>query len=148
MQPASRDLNLESRDAKSSMDFRIPDIDRQLSAVTAQSRLRFWLRGRRPLAPGSRAQQAVFAYISDSWLNFSSFDGHVRDLQLMEPPYLSNLNHYIGFIVPSRPTGLDAYRNRKLLRRTVWTVDRTRSRRARVIATSIQETLMVHPAVS
>ena len=50
---------------KLSMDFRIPDIEQQLSAATAQSRLRFWLRGRRPLAAGSRAQQAVFDYVSD-----------------------------------------------------------------------------------
>lgn len=64
-----------SQDIKPSLDFQIPEIKRQLSAATAGPRLRFWIRCREPLAAGSRAQAAVFAYLSDWWLNFSSVGG-------------------------------------------------------------------------
>ena len=80
-----RPLGPYSNHVKPCMDFRIPDIERQLAAKTAQSRLRYWLRGKRPLASGTRAQAAVFAYLSDWWLNFSSLGGHLRDLQSHEP---------------------------------------------------------------
>lgn len=139
-----RPLGPYSRKVKSSMDFRIPDIERQLSAETAESRLRFWLRGRRSLAAGSRSQAAVFAYLSDWWLNFSSVGGHLRELQSSEPLYLSSLNHCIWFHrafspdvwmhVETESTCAEGGRG--------LSIARVHDRDGVMLATSVQETLM------
>jgi acyl-CoA thioesterase-2 len=142
-----RPLGPYSRHIKPCMDFRIPDIERQLSAATAQPRLRFWLRSKQPLATGSRAEAAVFAYLSDWWLNFSSVGGHLRELQSREPLYLSSLNHCIWFHRAFSPHGWMhietespcAGGGRGL------SIARIHDRDGSMLATSIQETLMVHP---
>ncbi|WP_083742187.1 acyl-CoA thioesterase [Bradyrhizobium mercantei] len=142
-----RPLGPYSQHIKPSMDFRIPEIERQLSAATAEPRLRFWIRCRRPLGAGSRAQAAVFAYLSDWWLNFSSVGGHLRDLQSRAPLYLSSLNHCIWF---HRAFSPDAWMHvdtespcadggRGL------SIARVHDRNGSMLATSIQETLMAHP---
>ncbi|WGS18766.1 thioesterase family protein [Bradyrhizobium sp. ISRA464] len=142
-----RPLGPYSPQIKPSMDFRIPEIEHQLSAATAGPCLRFWIRCRQPLAAGSRAQAAVFAYLSDWWLNFSSVGGHLRDLQSRTPLYLSSLNHCIWF---HRAFSPDAWMHvatespssnggRGL------SVAHVHDRDGTMLATSIQETLMVHP---
>jgi acyl-CoA thioesterase-2 len=143
-----RPLGPYSRDVKPCMDFRIPDIERQLSAATAQSRLRFWLRGRQPLAAGSRAQQAVFAYLSDWWLNFSSVSGHLGDLQSKEPLYLSSLNHCIWFHRAFSPDGWMHFETESPCAEggRGLSIARIHDRNGAMLATSIQETLMVHSA--
>jgi len=143
-----RPLGPYSRHVKPSMDFRIPDIEQQLSAATAQSRLRFWLRGRQPLAADSRAQQAVFAYLSDWWLNFSSVSGHLRDLQPKEPLYLSSLNHCIWFHRTFSPDGWMHFETESPCAEggRGLSIARIHDRNGAMLATSIQETLMVHQA--
>ncbi|WP_165435284.1 acyl-CoA thioesterase domain-containing protein [Bradyrhizobium sp. Leo121] len=145
-----RPLGPYSRHVKPSMDFRIPDIERQLSEATAQSRLRFWLRGRQPLTAGSRAQQAVFAYLSDWWLNFSSVSGHLRDLQSKEPLYLSSLNHCIWFHRAFSPDGWMHFDTESPCAEggRGLSIARIHDFTGTMIATTIQETLMVHLAES
>ncbi len=142
-----RPLGPYSQHIKPSMDFRIPEIERQLSAASAEPRLRFWIRSRQPLAASSRAQAAVFAYLSDWWLNFSSVGGHLRDLQSRAPLYLSSLNHCIWFHrafspdtwmhVETESPCADGGRG--------LSIARVHDRDGTMLATSIQETLMVHP---
>lgn len=142
-----RPLGPYSQHIKPSMDFRIPEIERQLSAASAGPRLRFWIRSRQPLAAGSRAQAAVFAYLSDWWLNFSSVGGHLHNLQSRAPLYLSSLNHCIWFHrafspdvwmhVETESPCADGGRG--------LSIARVHDREGAMLATSIQETLMVHP---
>ena len=142
-----RPLGPYSNHVKPCMDFRIPDIERQLSAKSAQSRLRYWLRGKRPLASGFRAHAAVFAYLSDWWLNFSSLGGHLRDLQLYEPLYIASLNHCIWFhraFSPDRWMHFEsespcAEGGRGL------SIARVHDRDGLMLATATQESLMVYP---
>jgi acyl-CoA thioesterase II len=141
-----RPLGPYSRHIKSCMDFRIPDIERQLSAATAESRLRFWIRGRQPLSPGSRSQAAVFAYLSDWWLNFSSVGCHLRELQSREPLYLSSLNHCIWF---HRAFSPDAWMHIETESPCAeggrgLSIARIHDRKGSMLATSTQESLMVH----
>jgi acyl-CoA thioesterase-2 len=145
-----RPLGPYSRLVKPGIDFRIPNIERQLSAATAQSRLRFWLRGRHPLTAGSRAQQAVFAYLSDWWLNFSSVSGHLRNLQSMEPLYLSSLNHCIWFHRAFSPDGWMHFETESPCAEggRGLSIARIHDRTGSMIATAVQETLMAHPGMS
>jgi acyl-CoA thioesterase II len=142
-----RPLGPYSNVIKPCMDFRIPDIERQLSAKTAQARLEFWLRGQRPLSPRSRAHAAVFAYLSDWWLNFSSVGSHLIELESSEPLYVSSLNHCIWFHRAFSPyewmhvetEGPCAAGGRGL------SIAHVRNQNGLMLATLIQESLMVHP---
>lgn len=81
-----------SQDRKPSIDFRIPDAERQLSAAGMTQRLRFWMRTTRPLPQDSRVHAAVLAYLSDWWLNFSALGLHLRQLGERRL-YIASLNH-------------------------------------------------------
>ena len=132
---------------KPCMDFRIPEIERQLAAKTAQSRLRFWLRGRYPLARDSRTQAAVFAYLSDWWLNFSSVGGHLRDLQSQPPLYIASLNHCIWFHRAFPPDQWMHFESESPCAEggRGLSIARIHDRNGLMLATATQETLMVHP---
>jgi acyl-CoA thioesterase-2 len=142
-----RPLGPYSNHIKPCMDFRIPDIERQLSATGAQSQLRYWLRGKYPLATDSRAYAAVFAYLSDWWLNFSSLGCHLRDLQSREPLYIASLNHCIWFhraFSPDRWMHFEsespcADGGRGL------SISRVHDQDGLMLATATQESLMVYP---
>ena len=86
---------------KPSVEFRIPDATRQLSAATATERFRFWMKAHGPLADDSRIHAAAFAYISDWWLNFSSLSMHLRDIGSRKL-YISSLNHALWLHRPVR----------------------------------------------
>jgi acyl-CoA thioesterase-2 len=90
-----------SEDHKPSVEFRIPDAARQLSAASATERFRFWMRVRGPLRDDARLHAAAFAYISDWWLNFSSLAMHLRDIGDRKL-YISSLNHAIWLHQPVR----------------------------------------------
>ena len=132
---------------KPCMDFRIPDIERQLGADTARSRLRFWLRGRRPLTGDAHAKAAVFAYLSDWWLNFSSVGGLLRELQSQPPLYIASLNHCIWFhraFGPDQWMHFDSESSCAEGGRGL-SIARIHNRDGNMLATATQETLMVHP---
>ncbi len=143
----SQGEKLYSNHIKPCMDFRIPNIERQLSAKGAQSQLRYWLRGKYPLATDSRACAAVFAYLSDWWLNFSSLGCHLRDLQSRVPLYIASLNHCIWFhraFSPDRwmhfeSEGPCAEGGRGL------SISRVHDQDGLMLATATQESLMVYP---
>jgi acyl-CoA thioesterase II len=98
-----RPLGPYSKHVKPGMDFRIPDIESQLSVPTAASSFRYWLRAKHPLPSNPRTCAAAFAYLSDWWLNFSSFGALLRELQSSEPLYIASLNHCIWFHRPFSP---------------------------------------------
>ncbi|HEY9240177.1 MAG TPA: acyl-CoA thioesterase II, partial [Burkholderiaceae bacterium] len=91
-----------SEDRKPSIEFRIPEAVRQLSAATSQPRFRFWMRAARPLPDDPKLQAAAFAYMSDWWVNFSGLAAHLgeaRDHRF----YIASLNHAIWLHRPLVP---------------------------------------------
>ncbi|WP_439589040.1 acyl-CoA thioesterase [Hydrogenophaga sp.] len=96
-----RRLGGYSEDRKPSIEFRIPDAGRQLAPDTMNGRFRFWMRAARPVPEDTRIHAAVFAYLSDWWLNFSSLGLHLRDLGERRL-YISSLNHAIWLHRPLR----------------------------------------------
>jgi acyl-CoA thioesterase II len=142
-----RPLGPYSNHIKPCMDFRIPDIERQLSADGAQSGLRYWLRSKRPLATDSPARAAVFAYLSDWWLNFSSVGCHLRDLQLREPLYISSLNHCIWFHRAFSPDSWMHFASESPCAEggRGLSIARVHDQNGLMLATATQESLMVHP---
>jgi acyl-CoA thioesterase-2 len=142
-----RPLGPYSNHVKPCMDFRIPDIDHQLSAKSAQSRLRYWLRGRYSLASDSRTRAAVFAYLSDWWLNFSSLGGHLRDLQSHEPLYIASLNHCIWFHRAFSPDRWMHFESESACAEggRGLSIARVHDQDGLMLATATQESLMVYP---
>jgi acyl-CoA thioesterase-2 len=131
---------------KPCMDFRIPGIEYQLAAKAAQSRLRFWLRGKHPLALDARVKAAVFAYLSDWWLNFSSLGCHLRDLQSQQPLYIASLNHCIWFHRAFSPDQWMHFESESPCAEggRGLSLARIHDRNGLMLATATQETLMVH----
>jgi acyl-CoA thioesterase II len=86
-------------DRKPSIEFRIPDAGRQLSAAGMTERFRFWMRTTQPLPDDPRVRAAVFAYLSDWWLNFSALGLHLRQLGERRL-YIASLNHAIWLHQP------------------------------------------------
>ncbi|XAH21562.1 acyl-CoA thioesterase domain-containing protein [Xylophilus sp. GW821-FHT01B05] len=82
------------------MEFRVPAMDAQLAPEAARHQLRFWLKARQalPRTPGMHA--SAFAYMSDWWLNFSCFGGHMHEIGAERRLYISSLNHCIWFHRP------------------------------------------------
>jgi acyl-CoA thioesterase-2 len=141
-----RPLAPYSHQVKPCMDFRIPAIERQLGAETARSRLRFWLRGKHPLAPDARMKAAVFAYLSDWWLNFSSLGCHLRDLQSQPSLYIASLNHCIWFHRAFSPDQWMHFESESPCAEggRGLSIARIHDRAGLMLATATQETLMVH----
>ncbi len=79
-----------SQDHKPSVEFRIPDAERQIGQGDGQ--FRFWLKAARPLPEGARMHASAFAYLSDWWLNFASLGLH-RPALGERRLYISSLNH-------------------------------------------------------
>lgn len=90
-----------SQDRKPSIEFRIPDLARQLSSVGLDGRFRFWMRATRPLPDDARLHAAAFAYLSDWWLNFSALGLHLRGMGARKL-YISSLNHALWLHRPVR----------------------------------------------
>ncbi|MCK9513147.1 MAG: thioesterase family protein [Pigmentiphaga sp.] len=90
-----------SENAKSSVEFRIPDSRRQFSPEAMDGRFRFWLRPAQALPGDPRLHAAAFAYLSDWWLNFSSLGPHLRELGERRL-YVASLNHAIRLHRPFR----------------------------------------------
>lgn len=90
-----------TNDRKPSIEFRIPDPERQLSPATMDGRFRFWVRATQALPNDSRIHAAAFAYLSDWWLNFSALGLHLRDLGERKL-YIASLNHAIWLHRPVR----------------------------------------------
>ena len=96
-----RRLGGYSEHRKPSIEFRIPDPDRQLGPSTMNGRFRFWMRATQALPDDPRVHAAAFAYLSDWWLNFSSLGLHLRGLGERRL-YIASLNHAIWLHRPVR----------------------------------------------
>ncbi len=96
-----RRLGGYSEDRKPSIEFRIPDPNRQLAPATMQGRFRFWMRATQSLPDDERIHTAAFAYLSDWWLNFSTLGLHLRDLGDRRL-YIASLNHAMWLHRPVR----------------------------------------------
>ncbi len=86
---------------EASIDFRVPDPSRQLSASTMDGAFRFWMRTSRGLPDNPRVHAAAFAFLSDWWLNFSSLGLHLRNLGDRRL-YVASLNHTLWLHRPFR----------------------------------------------
>ncbi len=98
---ALRRLGGYSEVRKPSIEFRVPDPERQLAPATMKGSFRFWMRATQTLADAPRIHAGVFAYMSDWWLNFSALGLHLRDLG-QRRLYISSLNHAIWLHRPFR----------------------------------------------
>jgi len=96
-----RRLGGYSEDRKPSIEFRIPEPERQLAPATMDGRFRFWMRATQALPDEPRIHAAAFAYLSDWWLNFSSLGLHLRGLGERRL-YIASLNHAIWLHRPVR----------------------------------------------
>lgn len=85
-----------ARHVKPAFDFRVPDMDQQMTPATATSSFRYWIKTRCPLPACNRTHAAVFAFLSDWWLNFSTVSAHVRNMG-HSGAYIASLNHSIWF---------------------------------------------------
>lgn len=90
---------------KASIDFRLPDPERQLAAG-GEPRLRYWMRARQALPTDVHGHAAAFAYLSDWWLNFAAMGMHIHGLPESARFYVSSLNHAIWI---HRPLAADQW---------------------------------------
>lgn len=80
---------------KLGMDFRVPDMHEQVAPGAGNSTFHFWLKARDAVPNDPHMHSAVFAYLSDWWLNFSAVNAHTGDLRPGKRLYTSSLNHCI-----------------------------------------------------
>lgn len=91
---------------KPGMDFRVPDMHKQVAPGAGNSTFRFWLKARDALPADPHMHAAAFAYLSDWWLNFSAMNAHTGALQPGRGIYTSSLNHCLWL---HRPVKADAW---------------------------------------
>jgi len=96
-----RQLGGYSQDRKPSIEFRIPEPERQFSPTRMEPRFRFWMRATQPLPDDPRLQAAAFAYLSDWWLNFCTLVPHLDGIGPRNL-YIASLNHAIWMHRPVR----------------------------------------------
>ncbi|WP_298431174.1 acyl-CoA thioesterase domain-containing protein [Ottowia sp.] len=96
-----RQLGGYSEDHKPSIEFRIPEPQRQFSPDTMDGCFRFWMRPVQTLPDGPHVHAAVFAYLSDWWVNFSALGLHLREMGKRQL-YIASLNHAIWLHRPFR----------------------------------------------
>ena len=81
--------------ARLGIDFRLPQLQDQLSPEGAKPKLRFWLKARQALPDDPAIHAAAFAYLSDWWINFAALLAHMHSLVPQRSLYTSSLNHSI-----------------------------------------------------
>jgi acyl-CoA thioesterase-2 len=91
---------------KPGMDFRVPDMHRQVAPGAGNATFRFWLKARDALPADAHMHAAALAYLSDWWLNFSAMNAHTGALQPGKGIYTSSLNHGLWL---HRPVKADAW---------------------------------------
>ncbi|CAN5681357.1 acyl-CoA thioesterase II [soil metagenome] len=139
-----RRLSGYSLTPKPCIDFRVPDVERQVSPAHAGPQLRFWLKARDVLPTDPFLQAAAFAYLSDWWLNYSSLGLHVDSLQPHQRLYISSLNHCIWFHRPFRADEwlhVDAHSPSAAQGRGL-AIARVHDARGLLVASTTQESLM------
>lgn len=84
-------------------DLRVADAANGAFSLTPKPQLRFWIKARQELPSDPVVHAAVFAYLSDAWLNFTNCGVHVPRLKESKSHlYVASLNHAIWFHRPLR----------------------------------------------
>lgn len=81
---------LESRAA---VDFRLAEPPPHLRLALPEPRLRFWLKTRERLADDPALHAAVFAYLTDWWVNYPGTGAHHVEAEAAGGLYVASLNH-------------------------------------------------------
>ena len=134
-----------SEDRKPSIEFRIPDAVRQMSAATAVPRFRFWMRATQALPDDGRVRAAAFAFMSDWWLNFSGLAAHLAKARERRF-YISSLNHALWLHLPVRPDEwlhVDA-RSPVAAGGRALSIARIHDQAGRLVASATQESLIAY----
>lgn len=77
------------------LDFRFAVPPAGLRLALPEPRIRFWVKARESLADDATLHAAVFAYLSDWWLNYPATGGHQADAAARGGLYVASLNHSI-----------------------------------------------------
>ena len=67
--------------------------DIHLGLEVPRPSMRFWVRARRPLPDDPALHAAVFAYLSDFWMNYCIVGAYVEGLRGSNGLYMASLNH-------------------------------------------------------
>ena len=84
------------------IDFRFAASPQRLHLSLPEPRIRFWIKTRERLSDDPALHAAVFAYLSDWWLNFPASGGHQPEAEARGGLYVASLNHAIWLHRPLR----------------------------------------------
>lgn len=84
------------------LDFRLSAPPERLRLALPEPRLRFWVKTRERLPDDPALHAAVFAYLSDWWLNYPATGGHQSEAESLGGLYVASLNHAIWLHRPLR----------------------------------------------
>lgn len=88
--------------SRAAIDFRLAAPPPHLRLALPEPRMRFWLRAREPLPDDPALHAAVFAYLSDWWVNYPGTGGHHAAAEALGGLYVASLNHAIWLHRPLR----------------------------------------------
>ncbi|MCA0241601.1 MAG: thioesterase family protein [Proteobacteria bacterium] len=154
--PSPADLPAEWQDAvkravgyhfelKPALDFRLAAPPPNLALELPEPRIRFWIRARRPLGDDAALHAAVFAYLSDWWVNYPATGGHQAEAQAKDGLYVASLNHAMWLHRPVRADEwlhFDSISPAAAAGRGL-SVARVHDRQGQLVASATQECLMV-----
>lgn len=129
---------------KPQLDFRIAAPPPYLRLSLPEPRLQFWVRMREHLPDDPALHAAVFAYLSDWWLNYPATGGHQSAAIASGGLYVASLNHAIWLHHPLRADDwlhFDSISHAAAHGRGL-SVARVHDRQGRLVATATQECLM------
>lgn len=84
------------------IDFRFAAPPERLRLTLPEPRIRFWVKTRERLPNDPILHAAVFAYLSDWWLNYPATGGHQPEAEARGGLYVASLNHAIWLHRPLR----------------------------------------------
>lgn len=154
--PLPSDLPAETMDAvrravgypfemKPALDFRLAAPPPGLALPLPEPRVAFWIRARRRLGDDPALHAAVFAYLSDWWLNYPASGGHQAEALALGGLYVASLNHAIWLHRPLRADEwlyFDSVSPAASAGRGL-SIARVHDRQGQLVASATQECLMV-----
>lgn len=129
---------------KPGLDFRISAPPAYLRLALPEPRIRFWVRVKERLPDDPALHAAVFAYLSDWWLNYPATGGHQHEAQQRSGLYVASLNHAIWLHQPPRADEwlhFDSVSPAAMSGRGL-SIARVHDRQGRMVASATQECLM------
>ena len=132
-------------DLKPALDFRFAAPPPRLALTLPEPRIAFWVRARQRLGDDAALHAAVFAYLSDWWLNYPASGGHQAEAEALGGLYVASLNHAIWLHRPfcaDEWLHFDSVSPAAVAGRGL-SVARVHDREGRLVASATQECLMV-----